>query len=307
MKEFFHNARGAVTDLFSQINSVATQGNAVVGSDFIGPLTTAQQAQRAYGAELYGLKNNLTGHYASRYRVQSDYTASGLFKSSEFESMGSHVGGTLKTQAALAVGGALAGAGAYASLYLGFSPFLIPGALGVGGLAVIGGLAGGKALISGAARVAGTAPIRALGGLAGVANGVLHTGLAAERVARTVLTGSPLNILGTFGDQGKRTGLEQAIDAYLPNFRNMPHTDIRKYAPNPTIVKRIIAGRAVKSLYSGLSELINPALPNPTIFYDGVNVRRKSDMGVHAGYGQQLLESSNGMNASLMRAAVHML
>jgi hypothetical protein len=129
--------------------------------------------------------------------------------------------------------------------------------------------------------------------------------MQAERIFRTVMTGSPINMLGGLLGQGKRTPLEHAIDAYLPNFRNMGPNDVRKFAPNPTIVKRLIAGRAVGAVFS---ELVNPAAPNPTIFYDGVNVRRKNDMGVHAGYGQELLGASTGMDrAALMRAAVHIL
>ena len=256
------------------------------------------------------------GHAAQRWRNATDYNWAGRPKNFAgghgAGDVATHMGKSLGRAAGIGVLGAAAGAGIYATAYLGISPLIALGALPVvtGGLAL--GLVAGPALARGTAKLAGRTAL-GLGrlgvtGSAGALNGIFQTGMQAERIFRTVMTGSPMNMLGGVLGQGKRTPLEHAIDAYLPNFRNMSHTDVRKFAPNPTIVKRLIAGRAVGAVFSGLSELINPAAPNPTIFYDGVNVRRKNDMGVHAGYGQELLGASTGMDrAALMRAAAHIL
>lgn len=295
MLGMFDGVRGQVEGLFNQVKDMWFSNQQA-----FGPQTSDVSS--------FGVNNHAAGYIANRYRTSTDYAMSseGLWKGTER---------TLaeKFTRARWVGeigalGLMAGIGTY----LGVGPLALPAAW-LGGRAamkfaaphMLGPMSTLGSRIPG---MIGKGAVRSIAGTAGILNGVMHTGLAAERVARTVLTGNPLNIIGVFGAQGRRTHLEQAVDAYLPNFRNLPNHDIRRYAPNPTIVKRLIAGRAIGAVFSGFSELINPRAPESTIFYDGVNIRRKNDMGAHAGYGQQLMNSSMGIDKqAIMRSLTHLI
>lgn len=292
----FDGVRGQVEGLFNQVKDLWFSN----GSNVSGPPTATQAS--------FGLNNHRAGHIANRYRTNTDYAmaSEGLWKGKERTMVEKFT--RARWAGELSALGLMAGVGTY----LGVGPFALPAAW-IGGrtaLKFMGPSAAGVMGKMGAEipGMIGRGAVRSVAGAAGLLNGVMHTGIAAERVARTVLTGNPLNIIGIFGDQGRRTHLEQAVDAYLPNFRNLPTNDVRRYAPNPTIVKRIIAGRAIGAVFSGLNELVNPRAPESTIFYDGVNIRRKNDMGAHAGYGQQLMNSSMGIDKqAIMRSLTHLI
>ena len=311
MRTFFDNIENQVKKVFDVAKGLLADPT---GPDHIGP--RMDSGYFSAKESLYGFKNNVAGYNASKWRTRADWASTGFTKSFSEGTHGAsevagHMGKSIGKGALL--GGALAAGGSafYLTQYLGFSPLVAAGIITAPLSIGLTGFLVGPSLAKGAGKLAlraGTSLGRGAIPLAGGAmNSMLQTGLQAERIFRTVMTGSPLHPFMMRG-QGARTGVEEAIDAYLPNFRNMKSNDIRRFAPNPTIVKRIIAGRAVGAVFSGLSELMHPAAPNPTIFYDGVNIRRKSDMGVHAGYGQQLLGASTGMdNAALLRAAAHIL
>ena len=295
MLGMFDGVRGQVEGLFNQV-----KGLWFSNQQAFGPQTA--------NVSNFGVNNHTAGYIANRYRTNTDYGMSteGAWKGAERTMIQKFT--RAKWAGELGALGLMAGIGTY----LGMGPVALPAAW-IGGRTALKFLAPTAAGVAGRVGSAipgmlGRGAIRSVAGTAGLLNGVMHTGIAAERVARTVLTGNPLNIIGLFGAQGRRTHLEQAVDAYLPNFRNLPNHDIRRYAPNPTIVKRVIAGRAVGAVFSGLSELINPRAPDSTIFYDGVNIRRKNDMGAHAGYGQQLMSSSMGIDKQvIMRSLTHLV
>lgn len=166
----------------------------------------------------------------------------------------------------------------------------------------------------------------AAGGVGGIALGAIHagTGLVGslgkllrglELGARTVLTG------GTKGVQGP-------LDAWFPNFRNLGHIaehsdlgafraamgkgktiaeaakiahhpampDIRKFAPNPRIIRRTV-GIAAAAAYGGMAlEQMSPQAAPPTAFFDGRYMRHINDMGANANYGNAVLGANSGLN-----------
>lgn len=310
MNALFDNIEAQVRRVFDQAKGILADP---VGQDHIGP--RMDSGYFSTEEALYGYKNNIAGYRANKFRANVDY-GTGFGKNFEgahggAADMAGHMGKSIGRGAL--VGGSVLAAGSafYLNQFLGFSPLLTAGIitapLTIGGFGVLAGPSLAKLGIKSAGFMGKHLARTAISGSAGITNGVIQTTLNAERVFRAVTTGSPINMFTGRGQMG-RTGVEEAIDAYLPNFRNMKSNDIRRFAPNTSIVKRLVAGRAVGAVFAGLSELIHPAAPNPTIFYDGVNIRRKNDMGVHAGYGQQLMGASTGMdNAALLRAAAHML
>lgn len=125
---------------------------------------------------------------------------------------------------------------------------------------------------------------------AGVATSILHLGgslaMGTESVARTLLTG------GVWSG-----GAKTALDAYLPGFRKYASSDMRKYALNPRIGRRLVGAAAAVSLGAGFSEALGPRAA-PASFYmsAGGDMRHRNDMGSGAAYGQALMGQQSVLN-----------
>lgn len=219
-----------------------------------------------------------------------------------------------KAKAAMIAGLGVAGLGygvnqAYG--YFGLPDGMSLGGLAAGGAAVVGGgLIATRFLARNSMKIAplmGKAGLKLAGSSVNLAaagfTGVAGAAMALERMARFTLTGSPLSMLS-----GGKSEFQSFSDAWLPNARVLPNNDIRKYALNPSVIKRVVGGRAAMAVVSGLHELANPKVKDPTIFFDGVNIRSKGDMGAHGGYGQNILQNSIGMDtATMSRMLAHMI
>ena len=202
-----------------------------------------------------------------------------------------HTAKAAGTAALLGIGGSVAGIG-------------LTG-LGIAGIAGYGAIKLGGAI---ARRALPAAPRSALN-LGGVALGSLaKTAVGAELVARTVLTGTPTFHTGRFA-MGWKT--ESALDAWLPNFRNMSGEKLAKYALNPRIATRVVAGAFGVGLASAAMSVITPKAPPASAYFDGVHMRRVGDMGATAGYGQRVMNSAPNFSNLDYRTAsqslVHLL
>jgi len=210
-----------------------------------------------------------------------------------------HVTHRLNT-AAKAVGlGAFAGLAGTATVGL-----LGAGLVGVGAVHLLGAVT--KRAVPGA-------PKSALN-LAGVTLGAAAKTLGgAELVARTLLTGTPTFKVNTkFGGYSKfGWKTESALDAWLPNFRNMGGDKLAKYALNPRIATRITAGAIGVGIASAAMQAITPKAPPASAYYDGVRMRRIGDMGATADYGQRVMNSAPNFSNLDYRTAsqslVHLL
>jgi len=147
----------------------------------------------------------------------------------------------------------------------------------------------------GAANLAGNNAAGVLGGAArlggGAIGGALHMAAGLEYAARGVLTAQPLGFL-----RGKGLMANNALDAYLPNFRNLPAGNIMKYAPNPSIIRRASVLGIAKGFGSMFHEMVSPAAPPPTAVFDGRFIHHRNDMGANAQYGQSILGRNSVMN-----------
>jgi hypothetical protein len=65
--------------------------------------------------------------------------------------------------------------------------------------------------------------------------------------------------------------------------------DIRKYALNPKIASRMAVGMAAFSTISAINSIFQDKIPEPSVYYDGVNIRHVNDMGADASYGQAIM------------------
>jgi hypothetical protein len=139
----------------------------------------------------------------------------------------------------------------------------------------------GFGMIGGALKLAGS-----------TAGAAMHVAAGMELSSRALLTAQPLALFS------KNTPImsNNMLDAYLPNFRNLPAGNIMKYAPNPSIIRRATAGMWAAGAISMAHEMIAPSAPPPTAVFDGRYLHHKNDMGANAQYGQAIL----GRNSELM-------
>lgn len=129
----------------------------------------------------------------------------------------------------------------------------------------------------------------AAGGPGGLAAGATMLGAnllgGGIRAAHGAELAIRFGLTGSFGPQAK-----SAVEAYLPGFNRYAWGDVRKYALNPRIPGRYVAYQAVRGMFAGLSEAMNPSIAPPQMYVEaGGHVRHQNDLGASAAYGQQLL------------------
>jgi hypothetical protein len=157
-------------------------------------------------------------------------------------------------------------------------------------------------------------------GLAGTAIGVLKT---AEFGARAILTGG-------------RHGIQSPLDAWFPNARNLApfekgrsfvnadarkqyramremgminkgemlpgmtkmrvHHDVRRFAPNPSVIRRGTALVAAAGVASFAADVLSPGAAPVSAFFDGRNMRHVNDRGANANYAQGVLGRNSDLN-----------
>lgn len=74
--------------------------------------------------------------------------------------------------------------------------------------------------------------------------------------------------------------------------------DPRRFAPNPSVIKRLAPAMAIGSIAKAIPDLITPSVAPPTAHFDGRNMRHINDMGANAEYGQALLGSNSSLNVT---------
>lgn len=191
----------------------------------------------------------------------------------------------------------VAGKGALVGGLYGLKGVVTGGLLGVLGVGYVGAKLIGPHVVNGAVRAPGLA-VNAAHTVVGAA---IKTAVGAEMAARVLLTG---------GITGVRSN---AVDAWLPNFRNMPSSNLAKYAPNANIAPRILAAAAVIGIGSALFDSITPKAAPASAYFDGEHVVPLSGprASSQAGYGQRVMNSAGSfgnMNyQTVSQSLVHLL
>lgn len=84
-----------------------------------------------------------------------------------------------------------------------------------------------------------------------------------------------------------------AVEAYLPNFNVIKDVwDFERYSLNPTIALRVGLASAATGTAIGMSKVLAPPAPEPTVVYDGTGMRHVRSMGANHQYAQALMRSS---------------
>jgi hypothetical protein len=65
--------------------------------------------------------------------------------------------------------------------------------------------------------------------------------------------------------------------------------DERRFSPNKSMVKKGVAALGVGSAAVGLIQGLPYQTPDPTVYYDGTNIRNINDMGANASYGRAIM------------------
>lgn len=296
--------------------------NDISYNDSVGPMMG--------GAVLGGLFGGLAGRALGNYHLNKVPFAGKGDMAVSLRKFGIRFGATAGVATLGMIGGATAGA-----IGLGAT------AAGLGGASIgaVGGILGLGLGVGGfmAARAAGPILGKGLSNAFGGGRGALGMGLNIARTiggaavtgakgielgARTLLTGSPVDML-------RGRGLVQdPLDAWLPNFRNIPGNmvtetkefdrifaqklmnkgvslddaikeartpkgtrirDPRKYAPNPRIIRRLTGIGALFAVGSAVNEAMSPHIAAPTLYNDGTSLRHINDLGTGGNYGQGIL------------------
>jgi len=98
---------------------------------------------------------------------------------------------------------------------------------------------------------------------------------AVNRDAKKKLSGMKLGHVGV-GGGARRVVMETVADE-------------RKFALNANIVRNVAIGATVYSSSKGLVQGIGYQPSDPTVYYDGTNIRQINDMGANARYGQAVM------------------
>lgn len=136
-----------------------------------------------------------------------------------------------------------------------------------------------KALWAGAGGPAGIGG-GIIGGATALGVAAVSTAKAGERIARFMLTGTS----------------KDPLDAWLPNFKTA--SGIAKFAPNPSIARRLAIGGLAKAAFAPVSEMLGPHAAPATAFFDGRYMHHRNDMGANAQYGNAVLGSNSMLNAN---------
>jgi hypothetical protein len=140
------------------------------------------------------------------------------------------------------------------------------------------------------------------GGVPGIATGVAHAGAhilgAGMSLLRTAEFGARSVLTGTL-----KGGVKGGMDAWFPNMRILPNTDIRRFSINPTVIKRLVGIGAAIGVASAAKDAISPGAPPPTHFFDGLNMHHINDMGAGAAYGQGILGRNSSLNSNYSQTA----
>lgn len=191
--------------------------------------------------------------------------------------------------------------------------------MGMPRAAVGGALSAAGRVAQGAARLAfGGVNMGSVGlGVGWMAHRVAQSAQAGEYVARAALTGSPVGWLKGLASTpgGMRSRLagasrgfmpEKALDAWMPYRGLTPGKlgggymgkgspgDIRRYALNPSVVRRIGWGIAAGAVGTMWNSMVQPGAPAPTTYHDGRSMRHINDLGANAEYAAKVLGPNAG-------------
>jgi len=160
----------------------------------------------------------------------------------------------------------------------------------------------GLAAASWIERKASAIPARILGrmgGPVGLGNVAMHAAMTGVGIGAQVLKdveGLSRGLLTkSFFGNGKTP-----LDDWFPHFNSqkLDKHDFRRLAPNPRIARRLIAGNLILGAGQMIHEAISPAAPPPTMFFDGLHMHHRNDMGTGGRYGSTILGSNSDLNLS---------
>lgn len=160
----------------------------------------------------------------------------------------------------------------------------------------------GLAAASWVERKASAIPARILGrlgGPVGLGNVAMHAAMTGVGIGAQVLKdveGLSRGLLTkSFFGNGKTP-----LDDWFPHFNSqkLDTHDFRRLAPNPRIARRLIAGNLILGAGQMIHEAITPAAPPPTMFFDGLHMHHRNDMGTGGRYGSTMLGGNSDLNLS---------
>lgn len=76
-------------------------------------------------------------------------------------------------------------------------------------------------------------------------------------------------------------------------YKDLAHLDpLYRYAPSSHITRRIAGAMMLTGAVAGISEVLNASAPEPSVYFDGINMRHMSDLGADATYARSVLRKN---------------
>ena len=126
-------------------------------------------------------------------------------------------------------------------------------------------------------------------------------GAAAEMSGRAFLTGN-LNPFSYRPGNLKRFTASNPITAWLPEFHT--GTGLAKFTLNTKIAPRLVGLGVAAAAISGIKEAAFPHAPPPTLYFDGVNMKSKNDMGADGNLATAFMGKASSLNADEKRRII---